>query len=131
MAGSNLDYRWQGLRFAAPAGWTDDTLVTLTAPGASMNLTVAKDRLVGPLAAYAKAQEAAVAAQRLAGYLASAPTTTRAGAVDAIIYERQLQDGGGGGGGAGAGGAPAPPGAGGGGGTPPCRASPTSAAARL
>ncbi len=95
MAGSNLDYRWQGLRFAAPAGWTDDTLVTLTAPGASMNLTVAKDRLVGPLAAYAKAQEAAVAAQRLAGYLASAPTTTRAGAVDAIIYERQLQDGGG------------------------------------
>ena len=87
-------YAWRGLRFVAPAGWRDDTLVTLTAPGAAMNLTVSQDTLPGSqtVEAYARAQEAAVASQRLAGYRAIAPHTVRIGSVDAVVCERELND---------------------------------------
>jgi hypothetical protein len=87
-------YAWRGLRFVAPAGWRDDTLVTLTAPGAAMNLTVSQDTLPGSqtVEAYARAQEAAVASQRLAGYRAIAPHTVRIGSVDAVVCERELKD---------------------------------------
>jgi len=85
-------YAWRGLRFVAPAGWRDDTLVTLTGPGATMNLTVSQDTLSGPVDAYARAQEAAVAAQRLAGYRAQAPQKVRVGTVDAVVCERELHD---------------------------------------
>ena len=95
VADSTLDYRWQGLRFGCPKGWADDTLVTLTAPGATMNLTVARDRHTGYLMAYAAAQEAAVAAQRLAGYQGQAPAAAHFGDVDAVVCERALQDRGG------------------------------------
>jgi hypothetical protein len=58
-----------------------------------MNLTVTRDRLSGSLDAYAKAQEAAVAAQRVPGYKAQPMSTERHGAVDVVVCERQLSDG--------------------------------------
>lgn len=66
--------------------------MTLTGPGATMNLTVSQDSLAGTVDAYARAQEAAVASQRLAGYRAQAPQKVRVGSVDAVVCERELND---------------------------------------
>ena len=86
-------YVWRDLRFSAPAGWRDDTLVTLTAPGAALNLTVARDALAGDLLGWARAQENAIAAQRPAGYRAVSLETTAIGGHAAVVVERELVDG--------------------------------------
>ncbi len=56
-------YAWRDLRFEAPPGLEDDTLITFAAPDGSHNVTVTRDALSGPLDAYARAQEAALAAR--------------------------------------------------------------------
>lgn len=87
-------YAWRDLRFSVPAGWRDDTLVTLTAPGAGLNLTVSRDALAGDLLAWARAQENAIAAQRPAGYRAVSLEKTAIGPHTAVVAERELVDGG-------------------------------------
>lgn len=78
-----------------PAGWRDDTLVTLTAPGAACNLTLTRDTPGGAtvdVMAYARQQENAVAAQRPTGYRAVALDKVTIGGVVAVVAERELLD---------------------------------------
>jgi hypothetical protein len=86
-------YAWRDLRFSVPAGWRDDTLVTLTAPGAGLNLTVSRDALAGDLLAWARTQENALAAQRPAGYRAVSLEQVVIGGRTAVVAERELGDG--------------------------------------
>jgi hypothetical protein len=86
-------YAWRDLRFSTPAGWRDDTLVTLTAPGAALNLTVSRDALGGDLLAWSRAQENALAAQRPTGYRAVSLEKVTIGAHAAVVAERELVDG--------------------------------------
>ena len=86
-------YAWRDLRFSVPPGWRDDTLVTLTAPGAGLNLTVSRDVLAGDLLAWARAQENALAAQRPAGYRAVSLEKVVIGDHAAVVAERELGDG--------------------------------------
>jgi hypothetical protein len=86
-------YAWRDLRFSMPAGWRDDTLVTLTAPGAGLNLTVSRDVLAGDLLAWARAQENAIAAARPAGYRAVSLEKATMGPHAAVVAERELVDG--------------------------------------
>lgn len=86
-------YAWRDLRFSVPAGWRDDTLVTLTAPGAGLNLTVSRDALAGDLLSWARAQESALAAQRPAGYRAVSLEKVVIGDHTAVVAERELVDG--------------------------------------
>jgi hypothetical protein len=60
---ARASYAWRDLRFDLPAGLDDDTLVTFTAPDGSHNVTLTRDALPGPLDAYARAQEQALAAR--------------------------------------------------------------------
>lgn len=76
-----------------PPGWRDDTLVTLTAPGAGMNLTVSRDTLTGDLLSWSRAQENALAAARPAGYRAISLEKVTLGAHAAVVAERELVDG--------------------------------------
>ncbi len=85
-------YSWRHLRFAAPPGWRDDTLVTLTAPGASTNITVSCEPLASDLLAWAREQEAAIAAARPQGYRAVSLERTTVGPHTAVVADRELVD---------------------------------------
>ncbi len=87
---SASSYAWRHLRFAPPPGWRDDTLITLTAPGAALNVTLSCEPLAGDLAGFAQAQEAALAAQRPPGYRALALESVTLGAHDAVVADREL-----------------------------------------
>lgn len=85
-------YRWRDLRFAPPVGLHDDTLLTFSAPDGGWNLTVARDALTGPLAAYARAQEQTLAARRPAGYKTSPPREEVANGRKTVVVDRTLHD---------------------------------------
>jgi hypothetical protein len=87
---SASSYAWRHFRFQPPPGWRDDTLITLTAPGAALNVTLSCEPGVDDLSAFAKAQEAALAAQRPPGYRALALEPVALGAHDAVVADREL-----------------------------------------
>jgi hypothetical protein len=87
---TSSSYTWRHLRFTAPPGWRDDTLVTFTAPDASMNVTVSSEPLAGDLSTWARAQEAALAAQRPKGYRPISLDKTTIGTHVAVVADREL-----------------------------------------
>ncbi len=78
----------KAVRFAVPAGFVDDSILRFRL-GDSVSVTVATDALGGTLEAYAKEQEAAMRAQRFAGYSAEGLRV-----VDGVVcVDRSFDDG--------------------------------------
>lgn len=88
-------YAWRDVRFTLPAGHADDTLLTFR--GASHSLTVARDGLGGAtLEAWAKAQEQALAQQKLQNYVVDGPKPLAVAAAGpgtkALVVDRRFSD---------------------------------------
>jgi hypothetical protein len=92
---SDKVYLWRDLRFELPAGVVDDTLLAFKAPSAAFSLTVGRDLLGGQtLEAWARAQEQAMAAQKLAGYVGESPRSLEAPeGTKAVVVDRRFTDG--------------------------------------
>ena len=85
-------YAWRDLRFELPAGVVDDTLLAFK--GTAFSLTVGRDALAGvSLEAWARAQEQAMAAQKLTAYASEAPRPLEAAAgAKAVVVDRRFND---------------------------------------
>ncbi len=89
---SDRVYHWRDLRFDLPAGFDDDTLLTFSS-GGTVSLTVARDVLVGSLAAWVKAQEQAFVEQQPAAYVVDGPRALPGiDATRALVIDRRFND---------------------------------------